>query len=58
LNRLLVHEIDILYVLGGDGSMRAAHELGDLAKRTITDPSKRPSIVGVPKTSGSLLTLA
>jgi 6-phosphofructokinase 1 len=36
------HDIDILYVIGGDGSLKVAHQIAKLAK-TI-------SVVGVPKT--------
>jgi 6-phosphofructokinase 1 len=38
--------IDILYVIGGDGSMRAAHAIS----RTARDEGTNISIVGIPKT--------
>ena len=41
-------QIDILYVIGGDGSMKAAHALWSVS---INDPNNRPlSVVAVPKT--------
>jgi len=44
--RLRTEGIDILYVIGGDGSMRAAHALGNI----IRDENLPTSIVGIPKT--------
>jgi 6-phosphofructokinase 1 len=41
-NNLQANQIDILYVLGGDGSMRVAHE--------IAERNPMRSIIGVPKT--------
>ncbi len=52
--RALDHElIDILYVIGGDGSMRAAHAIFTIAKQLAAEKKRgnRPlSVVGVPKT--------
>ena len=42
------NEIDILYVIGGDGSMRAAHAIWTRAN--ASGRSRRLSVVGVPKT--------
>jgi 6-phosphofructokinase 1 len=54
LTRMVGHleNVDILYVIGGDGSMRAAHAIwkkaNDLGSRR---PGKKPlSVVGIPKT--------
>ncbi|MFO0874674.1 MAG: 6-phosphofructokinase [Phycisphaerales bacterium] len=42
-------KVDILYVIGGDGSMRAAHEL--YCRASSAGQVRRPlSIVGIPKT--------
>ena len=43
---------DILYVIGGDGSMRAAHALWITAERMhkAGNITKKPCIVGIPKT--------
>lgn len=45
-------EIDILYVIGGDGSMRAAHALWSIAEELFSKQflKRRLSVVGVPKT--------
>lgn len=40
--------VDILYVIGGDGSMRAAHALWTLAR--ARGPGQGLSVVGIPKT--------
>jgi 6-phosphofructokinase len=56
LNRLWNEMIDILYVIGGDGSMKAAHSLHMLNEAWINkDPNHNPiarpvTIVGIPKT--------
>ncbi len=44
------HGIDILYVIGGDGSMRAAHSLWTIAKQRHGAGQRTLSVVGVPKT--------
>jgi len=41
------HQIDILYVIGGDGSMKAAHAVWSSAKNT---PGRPLSVVAIPKT--------
>ncbi|MBN1417797.1 MAG: 6-phosphofructokinase [Planctomycetes bacterium] len=43
---LAADRIDILYVIGGDGSMRAAHAIATRAKQQ----GRRISVVGIPKT--------
>ena len=46
--RNLNRQIDMLYVIGGDGSMRAAHAIWELSK---TRSDSRPiSVIGIPKT--------
>jgi len=47
LNKLDADDVDILYVIGGDGSMRAAHAVSTLAK----ERGLRLSVVGIPKTT-------
>ncbi len=49
LDRIIgfLQDIDILYVIGGDGSMRAAHAL---ATRASENTSSCLSVVGIPKT--------
>lgn len=44
VGRLKHDEIDILYVIGGDGSMRAAHALSNFSKENEL------AIIGIPKT--------
>lgn len=46
VNQLRRWQIDILYVIGGDGSMKAAHALWSMAKEIKYDLS----VIGVPKT--------
>ncbi|MBN2103781.1 6-phosphofructokinase [bacterium] len=46
VNRILVEKIKILYILGGDGSMRAAHVL----HKRIQARKKDVTIVAIPKT--------
>lgn len=41
------NRIDILYIIGGDGSMKAAHAIWSLAK---SQPGRPLSVVAVPKT--------
>lgn len=41
------NEIDILYVIGGDGSMKAAHATWSVARNT---PGRPLSVVAIPKT--------
>lgn len=51
--QLLNDNIDILYIIGGDGSMKAAHALWNYSKEMIKQPrfkDKKLSIVGIPKT--------
>ncbi len=45
VTRLLDHGIDILYVIGGDGSMSCAHALWHYARRA----GHKLSVVGIPK---------
>lgn len=50
LKRLVdsLKEIDILYIIGGEGSMRAAHAINTVFKEIY--PNRRISIIGIPKT--------
>ncbi|MFI5459733.1 MAG: 6-phosphofructokinase [Isosphaerales bacterium] len=49
-NQLSTKRIDILYIIGGDGSMRAAHALWNIARKgKVTDPHPL-SVVAIPKT--------
>lgn len=53
INQLLTDNIDILYIIGGDGSMRAAHALWNYTKEMIKETEyedKHLSIIGIPKT--------
>jgi 6-phosphofructokinase len=56
LTRLWTDKIDILYIIGGDGSMKAAHALNTLNNAwSRNDPYHRDdvreiSIIGIPKT--------
>jgi 6-phosphofructokinase len=53
LQRIWNDEIDILYIIGGDGSMKAAHALHTYNKRARADAvrAQRPfSVVAIPKT--------
>ncbi len=55
LNRLWIDHINILYVIGGDGSMKAAHALHVLNEAWLADPHPNPNarpvtVVGIPKT--------
>jgi 6-phosphofructokinase len=43
-------QIDVLYVIGGDGSMKAAHALWHKANSGTTAPHKPISVVAIPKT--------
>ncbi len=48
-SQLFHHNIDILYVIGGDGSMKAAHALSNVA-HSMPQWKKRPlSVVAIPK---------
>jgi 6-phosphofructokinase 1 len=44
------HKIDILYVIGGDGSMRAAHALWNVAQTIPRSDGSKLSVVAIPKT--------
>jgi len=48
LNKIKDKKIDILYVIGGEGSMRAAHALSTVHDREY--PEEKLSVVGIPKT--------
>jgi 6-phosphofructokinase 1 len=50
VKRLRFDQIDILYVIGGDGSMRAAHAIWKTANESQSESDRRLSVVGVPKT--------
>ncbi|MBN1567184.1 MAG: 6-phosphofructokinase [Acidobacteria bacterium] len=47
VNNLRSHSIDILYVIGGDGSMKASHSLFSVARQ---NPGRPLSVIAVPKT--------
>jgi 6-phosphofructokinase len=42
--------IRILYIIGGDGSMKAAHALSYIAKEKFEDSNWDLSVIGIPKT--------
>ena len=44
------HGVDILYVIGGDGSMKAAHALWSIARAAQPRPTRPLSVVAIPKT--------
>lgn len=48
VNKLKEHQIDTLYVIGGDGSMRAAHAIWTTHTRDY--PDLRLSVICIPKT--------
>jgi|GEM_PF-4666963 len=50
VNKLQNDGIDILYIIGGDGSMRAAHVLWKKITELISEEEERISIVAIPKT--------
>jgi 6-phosphofructokinase 1 len=53
IEQLLHDNIDILYIIGGDGSMKAAHALWNYSKEMIREPrfrTRKISIIGIPKT--------
>jgi 6-phosphofructokinase 1 len=53
IEQLLHDNIDILYIIGGDGSMKAAHALWNYSKEMIREPrfrNRKISIIGIPKT--------
>lgn len=52
VNKLIGDQIDVLYVIGGDGSMRAAHAIWTLAKEMHDDKkvNQEISVVAIPKT--------
>jgi 6-phosphofructokinase 1 len=51
ISKLNAFEIDILYVIGGDGSMRAAHMLWTRAQQMrASGKSRKISVVAIPKT--------
>ncbi|MBN2573026.1 MAG: 6-phosphofructokinase [Deltaproteobacteria bacterium] len=50
-DRLRRHDIDVLYIIGGDGSMKAAHALWHRASTPSREESpRRMSVVAIPKT--------
>jgi len=46
-----LHHVDILYVVGGDGSLRAAHALASVARELDRERDRPLAVVGVPKTT-------
>jgi 6-phosphofructokinase 1 len=50
LERIQEAGLDILYVIGGDGSMRAAHAISVEAANHADDRVKQLCVVGIPKT--------
>ncbi len=46
---LAAYNVDILYIIGGDGSMKAAHAIWSMAQTTPRAPSPL-SVVAIPKT--------
>jgi 6-phosphofructokinase 1 len=51
IDRLHQHGVEILYVIGGDGSMRAAHAIAEMAERRAGHGGRSVSVVGIPKTT-------
>lgn len=47
---LAANNVDILYVIGGDGSMRAAHAIWSMAQTTRARARSPLSVVAIPKT--------
>lgn len=47
---LLRAQIDILYVLGGDGTMKAAHTLHEVARQNPERSRRKLSVAAIPKT--------
>ena len=50
VDKLLSANTDILYVIGGDGSMKAAHSIWSIAKAWRRPNSRLLSVVAIPKT--------
>jgi 6-phosphofructokinase 1 len=51
VDELYRHEIDILYVIGGDGSLSTAHEIAKQRAQDRSENRGRPTtVVGIPKT--------
>src|ERR1039458_7217806 len=50
LDRIRQEHLDILYVIGGDGSMRAAHTISVEATNHEDRRLKQLCVVGIPKT--------
>ncbi len=53
VSKLQNDQVDILYIIGGDGSMRAAHAISTIARRAHEKAPKRNrriTVVGIPKT--------
>jgi 6-phosphofructokinase 1 len=52
VRRLYDRDIDILYIIGGDGSMKAAHAIWSLAREYAENerPDRKLSVVAIPKT--------
>ena len=50
LDQLQQNDIDILYVIGGDGSLRIAHEVAKQALTPAAIQKHSVSVVGIPKT--------
>jgi 6-phosphofructokinase 1 len=53
ISQLLNDNIDILYIIGGDGSMKAAHALWNYSKEMVKEGgfgNKKISVIGIPKT--------
>jgi len=51
IDKICDQELDILYVIGGDGSMRAAHAISVEAGSHEDERAQRLSVVGIPKTT-------
>jgi 6-phosphofructokinase 1 len=50
LEQLIDQKIDILYVIGGDGSLTTAHEIAKKAINAAKNGRRKVSIIGIPKT--------
>jgi 6-phosphofructokinase 1 len=50
VSNLKAKHIRILYIIGGDGSMKAAHAISYIAEKEFKDDSWDLTVVGIPKT--------
>ncbi len=46
----MARPLDILYIIGGEGSMRAAHAIATIFRASSNDSLKNMHVIGIPKT--------